>query len=69
MSGIKVGALYKTIEIDGARLDIYYGFYNEREKELGYHPTLGIVGLVIGCVSLLGTVAMAVRDFLKKKRA
>ncbi len=39
MSEIKVGALYKTIEIDGARLDIYYGFYNEREKELGYDPT------------------------------
>lgn len=36
---MKGGALYKTVEIDGARFEIYYGFYNEREKELGYEPT------------------------------
>ncbi|MBQ8229234.1 MAG: hypothetical protein IJZ32_00895 [Clostridia bacterium] len=39
MDGIVSGALYKTVEIDGVRFDIYYGFYNEREKELGYEPT------------------------------
>ena len=39
MDEIKDGALYKTIEIDGTRFDIYYGFYNERERELGYEPT------------------------------
>ena len=39
VSNIKDGALYKTIEIGGTRFDIYYGFYNEREKELGYEPT------------------------------
>ena len=39
VSNIKDGALYKTIEIGGTRFDIYYGFYNEREKKLGYEPT------------------------------
>lgn len=39
MNKIVDGTLYKTVEIDGVRFDIYYGFYNEREKELGYEPT------------------------------
>lgn len=39
MDDIKDGTLYKSVKIEGARFDIYYGFYNESEKERGYSPT------------------------------
>lgn len=36
---VKDRTLYKSIEIEGVRFDIYYGYYNENEKESGYPPT------------------------------
>ena len=39
MDSVKDGMLYKSVEIEGVRLDIYYGFYNKNEKSRGYPPT------------------------------
>ena len=35
----KEGELYKSVEIEGARFDIYYGYASEQEKKSGWEPT------------------------------
>lgn len=38
MEKIKEGALYKSIEIEGVRFDIYYGYECEGERARGWEP-------------------------------
>ena len=39
MGEIKDGAFYKTVEIEGVRFDIYYGYESENVKKHGWDPT------------------------------
>lgn len=38
MGDIKEGMLYKSVEIDGVRFDIYYGYECEGERNRGWEP-------------------------------
>ena len=38
MPHIREGDLYKTLEIFGRRFALYYGYYEEYERERGEHP-------------------------------
>ena len=37
--GIKEGDLYRIIEIEGKRFEIYYGYESESERQHGWEPT------------------------------
>ncbi len=39
MSEIKEGALYKVVEIDGVKFEIYYGYESESERRRGWEPS------------------------------
>ena len=36
---VKNGELYKSVEVEGVRFDIYYGYESENVKRLGWEPT------------------------------
>ena len=36
---IKDGTLYKTLEIENVRFDIYYGYESQTERQRGWEPT------------------------------